>query len=573
MNQLPLQLTSTLHSLCRTLAVTGAMLLFSPLLSAAPPSLQILPGVVDRPPVELPPMLTGEEVEVPVEEPRPVQPSADAAVIATLKRIRFGGELLLSEIRLQETVAPYLNRPVTGNDIAQLKYALTSQYYREGYVLVKVTTPPQDLSDGIMDVVIIAGRIGQINMDNDVLNENIANSRVGEINSGDVFNEREVETALQDINELTNISASVNLRPGQETGTTDLDLLVRQSATDEDVQIFTIDNYGSKFTGRSVARLSLQKSNMMGMGESLGITGRKSNDDFWAVQGEALFPLPLHNLQLELDYLRSDNSIGDIFTPLGSSGESEVYQAALSSALVNQRQRKWVVRGGIERGKYESFITGVVGPDTSDTITKAYAETSFSLRKSRLVSFVSLRANKGIGALGADNQGDPLASRLAPPGDPRAWTIESLLYANARLTDRDYASFVLQGQYADAVVLSSDLFTVGGYGSVRGYEPAQSTGDSGASLNADLYRQFDIPDSRWYAQAGPFIDWGYVHNRVTGSTVENNIYSAGLGAEVNYRHSGKLVSKLRLDWAHPLVHKSLPEVDKNTFYARFTQLF
>lgn len=126
---------------------------------------------------------------------------------------------------------------------------------------------------------------------------------------------------------------------------------------------------------------------------------------------------------------------------------------------------------------------------------------------------------------------------------------------------------------ADAVVLSSDLFTAGGYGSVRGYEPAQSTGDSGASLNADLYRQFDIPDSRWYAQAGPFVDWGYVHNRVTGSTLENNIYSAGLGAEVNYKHSGKLVSKLRLDWAHPLVHKSLPDVDSNTFYARFTQLF
>ncbi|NNJ93912.1 MAG: ShlB/FhaC/HecB family hemolysin secretion/activation protein [Halobacteria archaeon] len=569
MNQLPSQLMSTSHPLCRAIALFGAALLFSPILSAAPPSLQVLPGVVDRPPVELPPMLTGEEVDVPVQEPQPVQPSGDGTVIATLSRIMFGGELLLDEVNLQNTVAPYLQRPITTNDIAQMKYALTSLYYKKGYVLVKVTTPPQDLSDGIMDVVIIAGRIGQINMDNDVLNENIANSRVGEINSGDVFNERDVETALQDINELTNISASVNLRPGQETGTTDLDLLVRRSETDEDVQIFTIDNYGSKFTGRGVARLSLQKSNMMGLGESLGITGRKSNDDFWAVQGEALFPLPLHNLQLELDYLRSDNSIGDIFTPLDSSGESEVFQAALSSALVNQRQRKWVIRGGIERGEYESFLAAV--PDTSDTITKVFAETSFSLRKSRLITFLSLRANKGIGALDADDQGEADASRLT--GDPRAWTIESLLYANARLTDRDYASFVLQGQYADAVVLSSDLFTVGGYGSVRGYEPAQSTGDSGASLNADLYRQFDIPDSRWYAQAGPFVDWGYVHNRVTGSTLENNIYSIGLGAEVNYRHSGKLVSKLRLDWGHPLVHKSLPEVDSNTFYARFTQLF
>jgi hemolysin activation/secretion protein len=544
-------------------------LLFSPVLSAAPPSLQVLPGVVDRPPVELPPLLSGEEVGIPVEEPQLVQPTAPATVVATLKRIEFGGTLLLGEKVLQDAAAPYLNRPVTGNDIAQMKYELTSLYFRKGYVLVKVTTPPQDLSDGVMEILVIAGRIGQINVDNDVLHEDIANSRIGAIGSGDVFNERNVETALQDINGLTNIRSSVNLRPGQETGTTDLDLLIRRSETDEDVQVFSIDNYGSKFTGRTVARLSLQKSNLMGIGESLGLTGRKSNDDFWSLQGEAMFPLPVHNLQLELDYLRSDNSIGDIFAALDSSGESEVVQAALSSAVINQRQRKLVLRGGIERGEYDSFLAGV--PDTSDTISRLFAETSFSLRKSRLVSFLSLRASKGVGLFGADDRGESDATRQA--GDPRAWTIESLLYANARLADRDYVSLVLQGQYSDATLLSSDLFTVGGYGSVRGYEPAQSTGDSGASLNVDLYRQFDITDSRWYVQAGPFVDWGYVHNRVPGSTQENNISSTGLGAEMNYRHSGKLISKLRLDWAHPLVHKGLPEVDKNTFYARFTQLF
>jgi len=121
-------------------------------------------------------------------------------------------------------------------------------------------------------------------------------------------------------------------------------------------------------------------------------------------------------------------------------------------------------------------------------------------------------------------------------------------------------------------VLSSDLFTSGGYGNVRGYEPAQSAGDSGAAVNIDLYRQFDMPD-RWYAQAGPFVDYGIVHNRVQGSTLENNLWSAGLGAEFNYRHSHKLTSKLRLDWARPLAHKGLPEVDDNAVYARFTQLF
>ncbi len=555
----------------RTLLLCGLVFLglaVSSVLCAAPPA-AILPGVVDRPPVELPPVLSGERVEVPVAQPQPLPaPVPGGEPLATLTRISFGGTLLLEEQLLQAVAAPYLNRPISGGDIARLKYDLTSLYYKKGYVLVKVTTPPQNLSDGVLDVVVIAGRIGDISVSNDALNPAIATSRLGTLHSGDVFNERTVESALQDINDLNNINSSVSLRPGSETGTTDLDVSIRRADPGQDVQLFTLDNYGSEFTGNTIARLSLQKSNLLGIGETLGITGRKSDDDFWAVQGDAMFPLPLRNLQLELDYLKSDNSIGDVFSALNSEGESKVYQGALSSALINQRQRKLVIRGGIERGRYESTLSSF--PDTSDTITKLFAETSYSVRMSRLVAFVSVRANKGIDALGASDEGDADASRL--DGNPRALTLESLLYTNYRLTDRDYVQAILQAQQSDSTLLSPDLFTIGGYGSVRGYEPAQSTGDSGVSLNLDLYRQFNMPE-QWYAQAGPFVDYGYVHNRVADSTQENNIWSAGVGAEFNYRHSQKLTSKLRLDWAFPMVHKDLPYVDDNTFYARFTQLF
>ena len=549
-----------------TVTLPGLMLTSA--VFAAPPA-AILPGVVDRPPVELPPVLSGERVEIPTTQPQPLQPStAVAEPVATLTRIAFDGTLLLKEKELQAIAAPYLGRPITSNDIAMLKYELTSLYFKKGYVLIKVTTPPQDLSGGTMKVVVVAGRIEDINVNNDVLNEGIANSRLAAIRSGEVFNERIVESALQDINDMNNIVSSVSLRPGRDTGTTDLDVQIHKAAMDQDVQVFTLDNYGSTFTGKTLARLSLQKSNLMGIGETLSVTGRKSEDEFRAVQGEAIFPLPLRNLQLEMNYLKSDNSIGDVFSALDTKGESEVYQAALSSALINQRQRKLVVRGGIERGKYESFLQN--NPETSDTISKLYAEGSYSMRKSRLMSFVSLRVSKGISALGADDKGEADATRLT--GDPRAWIIESLLYANVRLTDRDFVQTIVQAQHTSNTVLSSDLFTIGGYGSVRGYEPAQSTGDSGISLNVDVYRQFDMPE-RWYAQAGPFVDYGYVYNRVADSTLENSLWSVGIGAEFYYRNSRKLTSKLRLDWAHPMAHTDLPQVDSNTMYARFTQLF
>jgi hypothetical protein len=51
------------------------------------------------------------------------------------------------------------------------------------------------------------------------------------------------------------------------------------------------------------------------------------------------------------------------------------------------------------------------------------------------------------------------------------------------------------------------------------------------------------------------------------------VTAAGIGTEINYRHSQQLTSKLRLDRAFPLAHKDLPYVDDNIFYARFTRFF
>ena len=64
-------------------------------LSAAPPA-AILPGVVDRPPVELPAVLSEDRVEIPVAAPQPLQPAAaEAEPVATLTRVSFDGALLL----------------------------------------------------------------------------------------------------------------------------------------------------------------------------------------------------------------------------------------------------------------------------------------------------------------------------------------------------------------------------------------------------------------------------------------------------------------------------------------------
>jgi len=49
--------------------------------------------------------------------------------------------------------------------------------------------------------------------------------------------------------------------------------------------------------------------------------------------------------------------------------------------------------------------------------------------------------------------------------------------------------------------LSSDLFAIGGHGSVRGFDPAESTGEHGLSLSREYAHVFDSV-SGWSLEAG-----------------------------------------------------------------------
>ncbi len=525
-----------------------------------------LPGVVDRPAIEAPGEVTQPAKIEPKKGPELEKTEASAEVVATLKSVKFSGTPILDEKVLQKIAAPYLNRQLTRTDIARLKYDLTKRYYDEGYVLVKVTTPPQDLAAGVLEVVVYPGLIGDLQIDSTALNPKVANAMASRIVKGDPFNEGKVETSVKDIDDLGNIKSQLNLRPGKEFGTTDLLLTVEPTA--EDVQQFTLDNYGSKLTGRDVAALDLNKSNMFGMGETIGLNLRKSDGDLETVMVDYKTPIAWRNLKLELNYLNSMNSIGDRLVALNASGKTERFGVAISSKLINELERQVGWRAGIETRKHDSFLANV--PESKDDISQAYMEGSYLMRTPTYVLYGNLRGTKGVGLLGASKGGDALLSRAL--GDPRAWRLQPTIYTNFHMTDNDYLQVIVLGQFASRTLLASDLFALGGYGSVRGFQPAKETGESGYQYSAEYNHQLAAVRG-WTIKAGPFLDGGEVFNRVPGSAVDNNLFSVGLGIEgkaaLVQNKTGE--TKLRFDWAHPIGNYRTTNVD--TYYLRFTQNF
>ncbi|MEW7976767.1 MAG: ShlB/FhaC/HecB family hemolysin secretion/activation protein [Candidatus Sedimenticola endophacoides] len=527
-----------------------------------------MPGVVDRPGQGLPGDFDEEKAGgTGLSAPEYQGAATGNEPIATIRRVEFTGDLVLDEQVLQRAVAAYLDKPLTGRDLSELKYEITSLYFTEGYPLVKVVTPPQKLGEGVLKIRIYMGRVGGTEVENSVgLSAAVVEAMGQRLEKGEVFDERVAESVLQDLNDLKNVSARLNLRAGQEKGTTDLRLYL--SEADEDVQRVSLDNCGSDLTGKLVLTGEFEKSNLMGLGETLGLTLRKSDEDLTSAMISLETPIGLGNAKLEANYLHSENEIGDYLAALQASGESDIFNIAVSSNLLNMRREKATVRVGLQQRTHESFLAGV--KESEDNITRVYAEGSYLKRTERSVLYTSLRLGKGGSWLGADDTGEADATRST--GNPRAWIMNASLVGRFKVAERDNLMLTMQAQKASDDLLSSDLLSVGGYYSVRGFQPAETTGEHGVTLSLEYNHNY-APVNGWDVKVSPFVDLGHVSNNVAGSVTDSTLKSIGIGAEFNRDWGGQSSTRVRIDLAHPVGDYDSTTVDDNTIYASLTQTF
>ena len=96
--------------------------------------------------------------------------------------------------------AETLNRTITRGDLAKLKFDVQRLYYDRGYILVRVVTPPQNLADGTLDIVVYEAVIGDIKVANDnVLRDSVVEALTDSIKPRSVFHERSVESMVNDL--------------------------------------------------------------------------------------------------------------------------------------------------------------------------------------------------------------------------------------------------------------------------------------------------------------------------------------------------------------------------------------
>lgn len=476
--------------------------------------------------------LRRERIEKPVDTDAlkpPPKPAAADDVRFTVREIQFSPSEILTRAELDALAAPYRGRAVTLAELQKLVAQVNELYRKKGVVTAQAILPPQDLTEGIVRIRLIEGRVGKLSVQgNDTTNADYVTGRVRQ-QPGDLVDLPTLERDLKRFNRTNDAQVRAELKPGAEVGQTDVGLLLAEPPR-HDLRLFA-DNTGSQQTGETRAGLAYRNRSLFGRRDDLLLTTvRAEGQESYSLS----YGVPIGTLgtRFQLAYYDDKTKIkrGPL-APLNLSGESTATVATLRHpVLVEDAYQLDAILGAKKRNTINRIDTVLL----QDTETRD--------------------VNLGVEAQFADASGYWLATltaldvRSTPLATPsRSFQIWRGTLRRSHNLAKGYAAVgSLNWQHTnDDVLPSSEQFLIGGEGSVRGYQTGILSGDRGATLNLELHHPISLLEGE---ASGPqasgffFVDYGQVRPfRPVGDPRDDkdSIWGAGWGMNLAF---GKSVS-------------------------------
>lgn len=334
---------STPIALAVTALVSATLLVAAQRAHAAEPEVNtLLPtkdpcGTCDRPIAQA----TG--TVAPQSLPAPPQPPAASF---KLNDLRLNGAKALTNEELQSITAPYIGRNVTLGDLESLAQAITARYKERGYFLAQAVVPVQTVRDGIVEISVIEGRLGKVDVTvapDAPLSEARVRGFLAPLRPGEAVSAPAYERSMLLLSDQPGIKVSSGLQEGTQPGTTDLSVEVvaapRWAFTAE------ADNHGTKESGRFRVGGTARWLSPFGIGDNLDVRAMVSNNSglqFGRVAYEA--PIGTSGLRAGLGLARVNYELGGEFAELGAQGKADVLDFSLNYPLIRQRQQNLFLR-------------------------------------------------------------------------------------------------------------------------------------------------------------------------------------------------------------------------------------
>ena len=503
-----------------------------------------------------------EKKELPpikIETEKPAKAQVQGSKTVLVKRFDIQGNTLLKPEVLKAVVAPVEGKELSMEDIKNVAELITAQYREAGYLIANAYVPTQSVVDGVVIIFVVEGKLGDISVTGNKSYSTPFIKRYLNTARNDVsLRDDTLERALLLLGDYPSLSVKAALKSGKKEGTTDL--LVDVADKFPISGSLSFDNFGEKTTSKTRLVGTLDLGNLLFSGDMLmlrGLMGLDRIDVNRLSYGRAEYMVPVggYGTQIGMYYANSLYKAGEELAELELNGKATVCGIYATHPFIKKRDEALNVRLG---GEYiDSDINMFGGKWTTDKIRTAILNVSYTMTDRYLGrNFIGFGYSRGLGSiLNGTHDDDPNASRIDSDNNFNKFTLDAMRIQ--KLPGYNYFILRAAGQYSSDRLFVAEQFLLGGEGTVRGFSPAQISGDSGYSVSGELVTSPLFPEKTIFKQKvgdtikfALFADYGgvYINNADSSEKHFDSLTSVGAGVRL---FAGKYFSA-KLDWAQPV---------------------
>jgi hemolysin activation/secretion protein len=471
-----------------------------------------------------------------------------------VKAFRVTGSTTVSDHELASLLSPWTGRTLGAEEIALAAGAVTTHLRARGLLVAQTYVPPQVIRDGVVELAVIEGRIGEITLDvqeGTRVGRSVAQRFLARLQPGDSIRRDNVEESLLLLNDLPGVRLSGALAQGAQPGTADLAAGLRNEGN-RVTGALTVDNAGVRGIGDYRANLDLRLASPLRLGDLLAARLLQSSEGGHS-QASLTYGLPVNGLGTRIGarYTEQRYRLGREFAPLDAHGESRAASLLASHPLLRRGDENVTLFISYTEFAFHDRQDAVAfASDSKQRIAGAGLSGDVKDRllgggaTAFLLQYLAGRAvlenadlaafDAGPGGLGVAGSFNVLRSRLQRA---QALDARSSLYLS------------VNAQLASKNLDAGTELAVGGPDAVRAYPVGELYADQGYVAQIEYRRAFGGSGQDWWSA---FVDTSKVlvnRNAIPGDTANRRGLS-GYGLGVNYALSRDVGAQILLAWKH-----------------------
>jgi hemolysin activation/secretion protein len=422
----------------------------------------------------------------------PDQPGAQTDTRCfTIQTIELKGADSVSEFERGRLTQPYLGQCLGVTQLNELLKLVTSLYIEKGLVTSRAYLPQQDLSKGHLEVLVIEGKLENINGDasSGLSERELAMAFPGE--EGRLINLREIEQMVEHLNRLPSNSVKMELTPAQEIGGSDV--LVKNTQSKPWRGHLSRNNDGQRSTGEQQWNVGLEWDSPFGFADQLSVRGGHdavTDREHTSRNASLAYNLPWGWWTFSYGYsatgYRSQAQASEF--NFNQSGDSQIHQARAERVIYRDALSKTSLNVGLSNLRTNNYIEDSRLALSSNHITEVQYGINHGRRIGGAFFNIDLGMQQGISAFGAqDNKQIGTNQITQPDARYRKYTGTVSYLQPFKLWDESltFTSLATE-QRSEDVLFSPQRTSLGGSSSVRGYKDQFLSGDSGGYWRNEL---------------------------------------------------------------------------------------